>query len=636
MADPIVSRRISRRSFLVNFGYGAGLTAVLAACTQPATPAPTQAPAAPTATTAAAEPTATTAAAAAPTATAAPVQAGAGKKEVARKDTLYYSGGVTEIANAQNFNVYGVGQLGNVRGILNRTVFEFLYLYNHNDGSEIPWLAESYKVADDALSVDVTLRKGVMWSDGKPFTSDDVKYTIETLRDTPALTFSPDMKEWVKEVTVADDQHFTIKLNKPNPRFFYFYFVENSEIEIAVMPKHIWEGQDWTTFAFYDTAKGWPVGTGHFKLVEALPQGQFYDRDDNWWAIKTGFQQPSKVTRIGYIPTGDANATIARFINNGIDADATLQPGVFTSATAQNPKIQTWSPEGPIWGAPDACLYTLGLNTQWGPMADVHVRRAVQAAIDRSKVIDLAYEGSTNKLVVPFSSFGGLKPYTTLVQDIIDKYKPDNPSPDLVATEMKAAGYEKDSGGFWAKGGTRLTTPLWTASWLGPLGPVIEKQLRDAGFDVTMKINETDGTEFFNTVQAGKADIWIIVHCGSSREPWGTLQHYHSRFNSPKQGEKDPYIWANSQYKNPEYDAIITKMDGILPSPTDKNYTDLVRQAIEIYLRDVVEITMSEEMWLRCYNSTYWTGWPSAKDAYVAPYSIWAGFLLAELKVQPA
>jgi peptide/nickel transport system substrate-binding protein len=631
----------------------------LAACgSPPAAPAPTQAPAAPaaapatattapaaapaTATTApaAAAPTATTAAAgaAAPTATkaAAAAPAGAPKKDVARKDTMYYSGGINEITTPTNFNVYAVGGLGNVRGILDRTVFEFLHLYNHNDGSEIPWLAESYKVSEDFKSVDVALRKGVMWSDGQPFTSDDVKYTLETLRDTPALTFSPDMKEWVKDVTVKDDLHFTINLNKPNPRFFYFYFVENSEIQIAIMPKHIWTGKDWTSFTFYDPAQGWPVGTGPFKLVEATAQGQFFDRDDNWWAVKSGFQKASAVTRIGYIPTGNPDATTARFINNEIDADITLQPGVFATAMAQNPKIQAWKATGPVWGAPDACMFTLGLNTQWGPMADVHVRRAVQAAINRQKIVDLAYESSTVPLVVPFSTFGGLVPYTKLVDDLIQKYKPDNPDPALVVSEMTAAGYAKNSAGMWAKGGKTLTTPLWVASWLGPMGPVVEKQLRDAGFDVTMKINETDGTAFFNAVQAGQADIWIIVHCGSSREPWGTLQHFHSKFNSPKQGTKDPYIWANSQYKNPEYDAIIDKMDSVLPSPTDKKYTDLVHQAVDIYLRDVVEITMSEESWLRCYNSTYWTGWPSAAAPYVAPYSIWASFLLAELKVQPA
>ncbi len=395
-------------------------------------------------------------------------------------------------------------------------------------------------------------------------------------------------------------------------------------------------GKDWTTFTFYDPAKGWPVGTGPFKLVEATAQGQFFDRDDNWWGAKTGFQKSSKVTRVGYIPTGNPDATTARFINNEVDADITLQPGVFATATAQNPKIQAWNAQGPVWGAPDACMFTLGLNNQWGPMADAHVRRAVQAAINRQKMVDLAYESSTVPLVVPFSTFGGLAPYTKLVGDLIAKYKPDNPDANLVASEMKAAGYAKDSGGFWAKGGKRLTTPLWVASWLGPMGPVLEKQLRDAGFDVTMKINETDGTAFFNAVQTGQADLWVIVHCGSSREPWGTLQHFHSKFNSPAQGKTDPYIWANSQYKNPEYDAIIDKMDSVLPSPTDKNYTDLVHQAVDIYLRDVVEITLSEESWLRCYNNTFWTGWPSAASPYVAPYSIWASFLLAELKIQPA
>ena len=111
---------------------------------------------------------------------------------------------------------------------------------------------------------------------------------------------------------------------------------------------------------------------------------------------------------------------------------------------------------------------------------------------------------------------------------------------------------------------------------------------------------------------------------------------YHSKFNAPEQGKAGPYIWANSQYSNKDYDAIIDKMDAVLPSPTDKNYTDLVRQAVDIYLRDVIEITMSEETWLRCCNNAYWTGYPNVKDPYVAPYDLWAGYLLVELKVQPA
>ena len=311
---------------------------------------------------------------------------------------------------------------------------------------------------------------------------------------------------------VGQNVTFTINLNKANPRFFYFYFVENSEIQIAILPKHIWENEDWTSFQNYDPAKGLPVGTGPFKLVEAGPQGVFFDRDDNWWGVKTGFSQASKVTRQSFLPLGAGAAVFARMINNELDVDWTVQPGEFVAGMAQNPALKSWNAEGPSWGAADACMYTLGLNTQWGPMADVHVRRAVQAAVDRTQMVDLAYEGGTVPLVLPFSTFGGLDPYRELVQDLVDQYKPDNPSQELVDAEMAEAGYEKDSEGFWAKDGTRLQPEFHCACWLGPMGPVLEKQLRDAGFDVTVKLVTTTCDPFFETVRTGQADIWIIVH----------------------------------------------------------------------------------------------------------------------------
>ena len=606
---------LSRRQF-IKLSSAIGFTAALAACAAPAAPPSDAAPDA-------------------SGGGAAPAAAGGAKAEVARQDTLVHYGGDTEILEPTNFNPYSLGGLGRIRGPLNKTIFEFFYYYNHNDGAEIPWLAESYTVADDFMSVNVVIRQGVTWNDGTPFTADDVKFTLEKLRDTVELAFSSDMKEWVKDVTVADAQNFTINLNKANPRFFYFYFVENSEIQIAILPKHIWENEDWTSFQNYDPAKGLPVGTGPFKLVEAGPQGVFFDRDDNWWGVKTGFSQASKVTRQSFLPLGAGAAVFARMINNELDVDWTVQPGEFVAGMAQNPALKSWNAEGPSWGAADACMYTLGLNTQWGPMADVHVRRAVQAAVDRTQMVDLAYEGGTVPLVLPFSTFGGLDPYRELVQDLVDQYKPDNPSQELVDAEMAEAGYEKDSEGFWAKDGTRLQPEFHCACWLGPMGPVLEKQLRDAGFDVTVKLVTTTCDPFFETVRTGKADMWIIVHCGSSREPWGTLQHYHSKFNSPEQGKTNNYIWANSQYNNPDYDALIDQLDGIPPSPDDPNYTELVRQAIDIYLRDVIEITLSEERHVRTYNYHYWTGWPNAEDPYVAPYALWASIMLALLKVEP-
>lgn len=611
------SMRLSRRSFLLGLGASASTAMLVAACS-----GPTSELAVPPST------------AGGETSTSAETTGGT-KAEVARKDTLVHWGGDTEILEPTNFNPYSLGGLGRIRGPLNKTILEFLYYYNHNDGAEIPWLAESYTVSEDFSSVDVVIRNGVTWNDGTPFTAEDVKFTLEKLRDTPELAFSSDMSEWVKEVAVTDDLHFTINLNKPNPRFFYFYFVENSEIQIAILPKHIWENEDWTTFLNYDPARGLPVGTGPFKLVEASPQGVFFDRDDNWWGAATGFSEASKVTRQSFVPLGTGAATFARMINNELDVDWTVQPGEFVAGNQQNPELRSWNAEGPSFGAADACMYTLGLNTKWGPMADVHVRRAVQAAINRTEMVNLAYEGGTVPLVLPFSTFGGLDPYRELCQDLVDQYQPDNTDLDLVASEMAEAGYEKDGEGYWAKDGARLTPNAHCGSWLGPMAPVLEKQLRDAGFDVSFKFNATTNDPLFAEVRTGEADMWILVHCGSSREPWGTLQHYHSKFNSPTQGETNSYIWANSQYSNPEYDALIDQLDSIPPSPDDANYTDLVHQAIDIYLRDVIEITLSEERHVRVYNYHYWTGWPNSDDPYVAPYALWASIMLAFLRVQP-
>jgi len=558
--------------------------------------------------------------------------------EVARKDTLIISGfgpGLSEIQDPGNMNPYSLGGLGRVRDILNKTIFEFLYLYNHNTGEEIPWLAESYTVAPDLKSVDVALRNGVEWSDGQAFTANDVKFTLELLRDTPSLVFAADMKEWVKDVQVTDAQHFTINLNKPNARFFYFYFVENSEIHLPILPQHIWQGQDPATFTNFDIAAGWPVGTGPYKLVDASAQQQLYDRNDNWWAAKTGFQNLPKPLRVIFMQPGAADTAAARTINNEFDAGAVMQPGVFEAARARNPNISSWNTQGPSWGAPDACLYTLGLNTRWGPMADVRVRRAVSHAINRQSMVDLAYEGSTVPQIIPFSTYGGLAAYQNQLGDIINQYKPDDPDPAKVASNMQEAGYTRDTAGFWGKGGTQMTLELDTPGWLKPMGPVLEKQLRDNGFNTTFKLFDPDTQPFFDAVRAGKQDIWIIVHCGSSREPYGTLQHFHSRFASPAQGQQNSYLWANSQYMNPEYDAIINQMDQIQPSPTDPQYVGLTMQATNLFLRDVVEITLAEERHVVTFNSTYWTGWMNSSNAYAAPYSLWAPFILSFLKLEP-
>ena len=558
---------------------------------------------------------------------------------ISREDTFVITGfgpGATQWTDAENMNPYSLGGLGRVRGILNKTIYEFLYLYNHNDGQVIPWLAESSKVDDDFMGVSVTLREGIEWSDGMPFTSGDVKFTIELLMNNVDMVFAGDIQEWVKDVEIIDDRNFRINYNKPNARFFYFYFQENSEIHLPILPQHIWEGEDPLEFPNFDVDKGSPVGTGPYVATRSDGQAQIFDRNDNWWAAKVGFKELPEPLRVAFIPPGSADTMVARMINNEFDTGSIMQPGVFVTAHNRNKNIISWDTDGPSYGAADACMYTLGVNTQYGPMSDVNARRAVQAAVDRDQLVALAYENSTVTRAVPYSTYGGLKAYEDAQADIINTYNWEAQGQAEVEQHMAAAGYTMGGNGYWEKDGEELAMDLHVPGWLKPMGPVMEKQMQDAGFDVSFVLHDPDTAPLWAEVRTGLADMWILVHCGSSREPHGTMQHYHSRFNSPTQGEQNSYIWANSQYNNPEFDAIIDEMDSVLPSTDDPQYMDLANRALDIFLDDVVEITLAEERHVVTFNNTYWRGFATNSNPYVAPYSLWAGYLLEILNVSKA
>src|SRR5213592_2042595 len=120
--------------------------------------------------------------------------------DVPRNRTLIITpwGPRPEITNPQNYHIYQTG-VGHQREITDKTIYEALMYTNLNTGELIPWQAESFKYNETSTSITVKLRKGVTWSDGQPFSSADVKYTLELLRDNaPELTYSTIYKEWLK------------------------------------------------------------------------------------------------------------------------------------------------------------------------------------------------------------------------------------------------------------------------------------------------------------------------------------------------------------------------------------------------------------------------------------------------------
>jgi peptide/nickel transport system substrate-binding protein len=571
--------------------------------------------------------------------------------EVPRNKTFIFSpwGFLSQLSTPDNWNIYIPDPAENKQREMGlKGIYEALFYTNLNTGELIPWQAESYTYNDDFTEITLKLRDGVKWCDGVQMTADDVKYTLEMLRDNaPDLLYSSIYKEWLKEVDVVDPLTAKIVLNKPGPRFFRDNLALGHENHQVILPKHIWESQDPKTWPNTSIADGGPCGTGPYKIVSSTAQQMVADKRDTWWGTETGFQKAMPAPdRLIMIPVASDEAMASLHISNGIDTGNPLQPGTFAAAQAQNPNLKSWAAQGPIWGAPDGCGYNFMFNNAKAPWNDVNVRLAINYAINRQQISDLGYEGANHPEVVPFSSYitsqwgmpTVMNPDTAPgpLQAVIDKYDRGTQSLDKVAEYMGKAGYAKNADGKWAKDGTVLTVPVYGPQFFQPSFPIVNQNLLDAGFDSTIEVTPAD--EWVAPFQNGTFDTLILVHCGSLSEPYDTLQDFHSKYSAPIGTQIPASVIARGggRYENPELDAILDKMTAIpADKDPDSDYMKLAVQALDIYLRDMPELMLTEELHVVTYNTTYWTGYPDASNPYAAPYPCWEAINTMMYQLQP-
>ena len=126
----------------------------------------------------------------------------------------------------------------------------------------IPDLAEKWSTSDGGKRLTFTLRRGVKWQDGKPFTSADVRYTLDLLRGvgTAKLRLNP-RKAWfwnVKDVQVNGDFEISIVLGQPQPSMLALL----ASHLLPIVPAHRDPNE----------LRQKPVGTGPFRVKEIVPE----------------------------------------------------------------------------------------------------------------------------------------------------------------------------------------------------------------------------------------------------------------------------------------------------------------------------------------------------------------------------
>ncbi len=163
-------------------------------------------------------------------------------------------------------------------GAVNGYIYESLLERDNRTLNLVPLLAESWKVSEDKLSYDFTLRSGLKWQDGKPLTSEDVLFTFEKVKD-PAVD-APHLRNYYRDlekVEALDDRRIRFTFSEP-----YFKSLEMIS-GMSVIPKHIFAEGDFNTHP----AGRNPMGSGPY-IFEKWDTGKeiILKRNKDYWGEK--------------------------------------------------------------------------------------------------------------------------------------------------------------------------------------------------------------------------------------------------------------------------------------------------------------------------------------------------------------
>ena len=149
---------------------------------------------------------------------------------------------------------------GSSTAIVGAQIFASPLRYD-DDWNPQPYLAKSWEVAADGLSVTLHLVEGATFHDGEPVTSKDVAFSVMTVK--AYHPFKP-MFEPVERVDTPDDLTAIIRLSHPHPAIL----LAMSPALLPILPEHIYgDGQDIATHP----ANLAPIGSGPFRLIEYVP-----------------------------------------------------------------------------------------------------------------------------------------------------------------------------------------------------------------------------------------------------------------------------------------------------------------------------------------------------------------------------
>jgi len=325
---------------------------------------------------------------------------------------------------------------------------------------EVPTV-ENGGVSADGLHWKMTLRDDVKWHDGRPFTAEDVKFTLELLVDKSFRSWRTTGHEHVRDLTVVSPTEITWRMEKPFAPYFDIL------AGTFIVPKHAFDGLEDKNTAPFNNA---PIGTGAFKFKTRVA-GSYIELEAN----SDYFGEGPYLERIIYRYIPDLTVLYTQFKSGQIDVTG-LQ-----AITEDHYDEAKDLPGKQIVVAPRSAIECMALNQSKPWFKELAVRQALYHSIDKASIIEAIYYG------LPKATESYLPMQSVWHHPELPRHEYDL---DKARALLDAAGWKPGRGGIRQKDGISLSFTNSTTAGnhlREQVQQLLQQSLREIGIEMNIR-----------------------------------------------------------------------------------------------------------------------------------------------------
>ena len=473
-------------------------------------------------------------------------------------------------------------------------LYENLEYVNGPTGQVTPMLATGYSWSSDNLTLTFTIRQGVKWSDGKPFSASDVAFTFNLLKQYPdADAFG--LWHSLSSVTASGDT-VVMQFSTVAPTLL-------PDIQgTYIVPQHLWANVG--DPAKYSNAS--PVGTGPMKLKSFSAQEITYVKNPTYW-------QASKVQvgTLNYPIVASNDAALEEIASGQADWTAVFDAGVQSLFVSKDPahNFSQPIPVVPVEIVP---------NLKDPLLSQLPVREAISAALDRTEMATSGEAGFEQ----PASPTGLIPGQEKYLDPKYGGALPTFPAASASAADqiLQQAGFTKGSGGIYQDSQGRklnfsVTVPGDYSDYVADL-QIAQQNLQAAGIGLTL--NKVSDTAF--TTDRATINFQLLM-TGSFFGPT-PYYYFEPLLHSTHIGGANGTNWPG--WKDAKTDQVLDQY----ASSTDPSVqVSDIQQLSDIMATELPVIPVLDAVQFFEYSSKNWTGWPTPTNLYAigSAYPLAAG-----------